>query len=253
MWNSLPKTAVHANLHEATQEKAMDYGAPSQPPVKLMYYATQPRGVTLDADAAGGNPFATALIELAGDSRLRLRDLAPKLQELTNRKSNGRQVPESVIPANLPDWSFQESETQPRERRDALILIVSDYSGSKQRSALAGAAWDERRISAMLASHGFSVTQGAGASRASIVQALSAFKRHSVNSDVAIVYSTGHGLELNGEAFLIPGDYPASAGDDISELRRFAIGVNRIAASASSAKLNLVFFAGCRTAPRKSR
>ena len=64
----------------------------------------------------------------------------------------------------------------------ALVLIVSDYSASGS-AILGGAAWDELRVSAMLARNGFSVTQGVGPSRKEILSALKAFGKASRDSD----------------------------------------------------------------------
>jgi hypothetical protein len=62
-----------------------------------------------------------------------------------------------------------------------------------------------------------------------------------------LVYSTGHGLECNGSVYLLPGDYPLAEGCSPPQLRAKAVSVDRIAAACRAARLNLVFFAGCRT------
>lgn len=219
---------------------------------RATFFATRPGGITLDRDEEGGNPFASALIELASDPALRLRELADRLRYLTGHKTDGRQVPDYVGPSELPDWGFNEELMPRREARHALVLVVSDYSGSDPSSSLWGAAWDERRISAMLAQSGFSVTQGIAPDRRSLLSAMTSFRRRSAESDVAVVYSTGHGLEADGETFLVPGDYPIYRGYGASRLKRFAVGVSQISRSAAASRLNLVFFAGCRKAPRRT-
>jgi hypothetical protein len=211
----------------------------------LVYYATCSGGSTLDAGEGGGNPFASALIEVAADEELELRGLGERLREATRAKSGGFQAVEWDGEARLSSWRIG-AEPRPGERRSALVLVVSDYSGFGAPT-LAGAARDERRIAAMLAQHGFSVEQGVGPRREDLVEALAAFKRRSRRADVAVVYSTGHGIEVGGVVHLLPGDYPIRNGFRAADLRRYAVGVPRMTSAASAAKQNLVFFAGCRS------
>lgn len=216
----------------------------------LVYYATRSGGTTLDTGEGGGNPFASALIDVAGEKGLELRSLERRLREVTRVKSSGVQVVESFGDTAVPSWRIGASLSE-TERRAALVLVVSDYSGLRAGATLFGAARDERRIAAMLAQHGFSVEQGVGPRREELVQALASFKRRSQRADVAVVYSTGHGVEVDGVVYLLPGDYPLRGGLGTAELRRHAIGVPRMANAASAAKQNLVFFAGCRSHVRE--
>jgi hypothetical protein len=217
------------------------------PPVSstIVYYATCSGGSTVDVDAEGGNPFASALLEVAADDGLELRSLGERLREATRAKSSGIQAVEWAGEARLSSWRIG-AEPRPGERRSALVLVVSDYSGLGAPT-LTGAARDERRIAAMLAQHGFSVEQGVGARRRDLVDALAAFRRRSRRADVAVVYSTGHGIEVGGVVHLLPGDYPIRNGLRAADLRRHAVGVPRMMSAASAAKQNLVFFAGCRS------
>jgi hypothetical protein len=215
------------------------------PAVQQLYYATQSGGTTLDMGAGGGNPFASALIELADDPVLPLRDLAARLRRLTEERSNGHQIVECVGSARRSSWVFRREPTAGLERREALVLVVSDYSRMNLAS-LSGAAGDERRISVMLAQHGFSLTQGVEPRRSALLAALRSFRRRSQQADVSVIYSTGHGLEVGSEVFLLPGDYPLAGGFGRAALRRKALSVARMATAASASEVNLVFFGGCR-------
>jgi hypothetical protein len=214
---------------------------------RVIHYATSSGGIAFDSGKEGGNPFASALIEVACEQGLGLQEMAVQLCERTTLKTRGDQVPEFVSSDNLPDWTLQGGAISRQERRDALVLMVSAYSAPLP--SLPGAARDERRISAMLAQNGFSVTQGIGPARSALTQALASFKRRSQRADVCVIYSTGHGLELDGEVYLLPGDYPIDHGRGSQCLKRYAVGVSQIADSASACKLNLIFFAGCRRIP----
>ena len=126
------------------------------------------------------------------------------------------------------------------------MLIVSDYAGAGL-TPLAGAAHDERRLSAMFAANGFSVVQGIAPSRAALLDALSQFRHLAGKHETAVIYATGHGVESNGSVYLLPGDYPLQEGCSAARLRAGAVSVERIAAACRGSRLNLVFFAGCRT------
>lgn len=204
----------------------------------------------MDGAEGGGNPFASALIEAADDVQLQLCDLGARLREGTADKSEGLQVVECLGHPRLPAWTMNQGFGPVRERRDALLLVVSDYSEMGPHLSLGGAARDERRVAAMLARHGFSVEQGVGPRRRELVAALVAFGRRSQRSDLAVIYSTGHAVELEGVVHLLPGDYPRQDGFGVHNLRRHAISVPRIVDAASAEDQNIVFFAGCRTHPR---
>lgn len=214
---------------------------------RLVCYATRSGGTTLDQDAAGGNPFASALIEAAGQHDLQLSILPTRLHELTAAKSYGHQFTEGFGDMSLPNWSFRDPAGAGQEWREALVLVVSDYSGSSLGPPLLGAARDERRIAVMLAQYGFSVIQGIGPSRSALTQALASFGRRSLRSEIGVLYSTGHGVELDGEVYLLPADYPLRQGFEGPQLKRHAVSVTQMARAACALNQNIIFFAGCRT------
>jgi uncharacterized caspase-like protein len=99
----------------------------------------------------------------------------------------------------------------------------------------------------MLAANGFSVVQGIAPTRKALLRALVTFGHQARGHDVAVVYCTGHGFECTGGVYLLPGDYPLAGGCSSRQLQANAVAVDRIAAACRAARLNLVFFAGCRT------
>lgn len=209
-------------------------------------YATSPGGTTLDQDACGGNPFATALIELSQRPASKLSHFLPALRKSTIEKSAGQQVPTCErLPSNRT-WAFPMTAGARAEKRIALVLIVSEYL-SLANPRLLGAAADERRIASMLAGHGFSVVQAVPPDRQALHGALRSFAAKSKGFDVAVVYSTGHGVEHEGSTYLLPGDYPFLRGYCTTLLAQHAVPVDRIASACKAKKVNLTFFAGCRT------
>jgi hypothetical protein len=215
-----------------------------------LIFATRSGGTTIDRDSFGGNPFATALIQLAGGPAISLRRFPNRLRALTTRASRGHQVPQwTEWPPDL-DWHFQIDPGSRQERRCALVLVVSDYSKAGL-APLGGAAHDERRVSAMLAANGFSVVQGIAPTRAALLTALRDFSRLAPSHDAAVVYCTGHGIESAGNVYLLPGDYPVRRGCSADLLEARAVSVDRIAMACRASTVNIVFFAGCRTLASK--
>ncbi len=214
------------------------------PAATPIIYAARSGGTTIDQDARGGNPFATALIELSAVADGSLAGFARQLRALTRERSAHHQDPTwTALPARRK-WSLAMPEAN-TECRSALVLIVSSYRALASPRLL-GAAHDERRISAMLAQNGYSVRQGIAPDRASLLRALREFRAETKGGDSALIYSTGHGVECDGKVYLLPGDYPFEQGYARAVLDRCAVTVERIAQACSATGFNLMFFAGCR-------
>jgi hypothetical protein len=215
-------------------------------PLPHIFFGTSAGHSALDGDKQGGNPFASALIEIAADPDAPLRSWPALLREKTSQRTAGMQVPDAQPGTGDPGWRFAESFDGEREQRTALVLVVSAYA-APQVPRLFGAEHDERRLAAMFASHGFSVTQGVAPSRRALRAALRTFAARSAESATAAIYCTGHGVEAEGRTYLLPGDYPFAWGFGTAMLRRCAVPLDRLVSSACGRQLNLVFFAGCRT------
>ncbi|RPI38852.1 MAG: hypothetical protein EHM53_07760 [Methanoregulaceae archaeon] len=242
----LRRDSENGGIHDEEPKKQAGERRQSRP-APLVYYATGSGGTTLDTGEGGGNPFASVLIGASGEKTLRLRNLAARLKKRTYALSQGHQVIECRGDPLLPGWQFTENNHPAREKRAALVLVVSDYSASGEDMSLPGAARDERRIAAMLAQYGFSVDQGIGPRRLELTRALASFRHRSRGSDIAIIYSTGHGIECDGMVYLLPGDYPVHEGYKKALLRNRAVSVSRIVSAATAGAQNIVFFAGCRS------
>lgn len=81
-------------------------------------------------------------MKAAGEKTLRLRNLATRLGKLTTAMGEGHRNIECRGDTHLPDWEFTENNHQARTKRDALVLVVSDYSASGADMSLLGAARD---------------------------------------------------------------------------------------------------------------
>ena len=76
---------------------------------------------------------------------------------------------------------------------------------------------------------------------------LADFRNRSLTSDAAVIYATGHGVEVDGAVFLVPGDYPIQQRN--AALAKRALPLPEIALSLAAKQVNLVFYGGCRDNP----
>lgn len=206
----------------------------------VVFYASQSGQKTLDQGDAGGNPFASALVELLERPRLTVGALQSELVVLTKRKSRGLQVPEQTAVVGAPRWRLRPAPVE--SRRVALVVVYSSYRGA---APLPGADRDLERVGAALRGAGFDVRAIANPTRGGLRAALEALSRQSQDAEAAIVYLTGHGFQRRGRVYLMPGNYPFAQG--ATRLAERAIRVSHLGRYLDASTVNIVFFGGCRS------
>jgi len=130
------------------------------------------------------------------------------------------------------------------ERRTALVIGNSAY----QKSPLVNPVNDAQAMAATLGSLGFTVTKIENASKSQMANAIRQFGDTIKLGGVGLFYFAGHGVQVNGENFLIPVD------DDIQEKNQVAtkgIEARLVLQAMSNAKnrLNVVILDACRNNP----
>lgn len=219
--------------------------APQPSPASpLVFYGAQSGASTFDQGEGGGNPFASALIELLKRPSLTYSELHFGLIDLTKKKSRGLQVPDAPA-LDATEWRLRPAFGS--ARRIAMVLVYSDYSGAKVAS-LPGAKRDLKRMHHALQEAGFEVQEVLDPTRAKLRAALDTFSRRSKDADAAVIYLTGHGFEHRGAVYLAPNDYPFHEGPN--RLSELAVNVPKLGALMGAQEANLVFFGGCRAPMR---
>lgn len=208
----------------------------------LVFYASSAGKPTYDSVDSGGNPFASALIELLGRSSVELAVVPSELKALTFAKSGSMQTPEVPI-VQSERWMLVPRTDG--EKRLALVLIVSRYTGGAQ--SLPGAATDAHRVADALRRTGFDTEVVLDHDLDAMRLKLLDFSRKSAAYDAAAIYTTGHGVQANGQIFLIPGSYPIKQRN--AGLSALALPLREIAAAPRARAINLVFYGGCRDDP----
>jgi hypothetical protein len=211
----------------------------------LVFHASMSGKQTLDKGEGGGNPFASALIEILQRPSFKLSELPVTLQNLTKEKSKGYQLADG--PVSIPRENDLMLTGKQDGRRIALVLVVSDYARSGGAPSLPGAKLDAARIASTLQGAGFDTELALDLRLEQMQERLTALRARSIESDVAAVYTTGHGVEVDGTVFLLPGDYPIAERN--SALQQRALPLPQIARSLSAKQASMVFYAGCRNNP----
>jgi len=211
----------------------------------LVFYATTSGNLAYDEDAAGGNPFASALIEAFAAPEVTLSDLSRELPDLTLAKSRKQQTPElpSIDKPALLSLDLKSSH----ERRVALVLGISHYLPEGNVPSLPGVAYDVRRIAKALEASGFVTQAVIDPDKRALRQQLQAFSVRSRGADISVLYATGHSVEVNGGIHLLFGDFPLREGR--LALEKHSVPIAVLVNAGRSRRANLVFYGGCRNNP----
>jgi tetratricopeptide (TPR) repeat protein len=130
-------------------------------------------------------------------------------------------------------------------RRVALVIGNADYTSAGR---LKNPVHDANIMAATLRAVGFeTVTIANDATREKMADALRAFSGEAKQADWAVVYYSGHGMEVNGTNYLVPVDARISGGRSPSSE---AVSLDQVIAAAQGArKLRLVLLDACRNNP----
>jgi tetratricopeptide (TPR) repeat protein len=135
------------------------------------------------------------------------------------------------------------------ERRIALVIGNSAY---RNVSSLPNAAADASAFAVALRRIGFAqVTEQRDLDLASLTAALKNFGDQAMNSDWAVIYYAGHGIEVDGRNYLIPVDAKIALAHHVEDE---TLPLDRVLAKAEAArKLRLVILDACRVNPFAAR
>lgn len=128
--------------------------------------------------------------------------------------------------------------------RVALVVGMSKY---ETIPSLANAVNDATAIASKLEGLGFQVDRAVDLPLADLVGVVSAFSFKAETADIALIYYAGHGVELNGQNFLVPVDVKITKPSDIGAQ---AITLKHLLAAVENArKLRIVILDSCRNNP----
>ncbi|MHA7819260.1 MAG: caspase family protein [Erythrobacter sp.] len=199
-------------------------------------YATQSGLPAYDADPYGGNPFASALIAALGRSE---GETVDTLFAETIANSGGLQFPDLAQAGE----SLRVSPA-PGEAASAMVIVFADYGDEKGLVSLPGAAFDAIRVGRALANAGYEVRTLVAADAATYRDAVSRFARDADEADRALLYTTGHGVEVEGKLWLIPPE-----AEDEADMLAASIPMAEVGRLFDGPGERLLLYAGCRDNP----
>lgn len=132
------------------------------------------------------------------------------------------------------------------EKRLALVIGNSEYASGKLNNAVN----DANKVSAKLQALGFDVMPTCNnTSHKEMGEAINSFTNKASNYDVALFYYAGHGIQSEGNNYLIPVDDDRIEKE--SDLRYYSEDVNRLLARLedSGCKLKIIVLDACRNNP----
>jgi len=134
------------------------------------------------------------------------------------------------------------------QKRLALVIGNDAYENVTK---LKKAVNDARVMGDTLATLGFGVTVGQNLTRREMNKVLQTFNNSINKGDIALLFFAGHGIEIEGENYLLPVDIPDAKGNQLEFIRAESVRLNGILADlrAKNAGLNLVILDACRNNP----
>ena len=131
------------------------------------------------------------------------------------------------------------------ERKAALLIGNAAYSAPA--TELKNPPNDITAMKATLETAGFEVTVLENAGRAAMSEALAGFEEKVAGADIGLIYYSGHGIEVNGDNFLIPVDAKLASDRDVKY--ETILLDDLLHALAGATKLKLVLLDACRDNP----
>ena len=131
-----------------------------------------------------------------------------------------------------------------QERRTALVIGNSTY----QQSPLLNPVHDAQAMAAALQPLGFAVTRLENASKGQMSDAIRQFGEGIKRGGIGLFYFAGHGLQVQGENFLLPVDADIQ---DLNQVAAQGVEAKKVLQEIGQAKnhLNIVILDACRNNP----
>jgi Caspase domain len=148
----------------------------------------------------------------------------------------------SVIPSNPAPTQSQALKVRPH----ALIIGNANYPGSAR---LANPINDALGMERKLTELGFSVTRILDGDRETLIRGLSQFQKTAADSQVTLLYYSGHGMQIDGVNYLVPVNIDLRQG---ASLKLQGIAIDTLIESYVPGTTKLIFLDACRDNPAVS-
>lgn len=171
----------------------------------------------------------------------------PEIPVLPGKSVNAASIPTPAAPALVKPVSAARLQATAAKQRRRVALVIGN-SAYRKVPELKNPQKDADAVAASLRNIGFeTVTLAADVTREKLIDALRGFANEAEKADWAMVYYAGHGIEVNGQNYLIPVDAQLAADRDV---QFEAVPLEQVLAALEGAKkLKLVLLDACRDNP----
>ena len=128
--------------------------------------------------------------------------------------------------------------------RKALVIGNDNYPGNQLKNAVN----DATSVSSGLKSMGYSTTLVTNVPRQAMESAISTFAEGLNHGDTAVFYYAGHGLQVNGENYLVPTDFKVAGPADV-KYQGYSLSTLLNEFTAHGATTEIVILDACRNNP----
>lgn len=152
--------------------------------------------------------------------------------------------PVRIAPTHKGGLTAHADTPQNSERRIALLIGNSAY----RNSPLANPVNDVRLMGKVLGEMGFDVTQKENLTQKEMIRSIQEFGQKLLQGGVGLFYFAGHGIQVNGENYLLPVDANIQREEQVEYE---AVRAGRVLAEMEGAenRLNIVILDACRNNP----
>lgn len=133
-------------------------------------------------------------------------------------------------------------------QKEALLIGINNYSHFSQLDNCENDASD---LSDLLKASGFNVTLLVNATQKDIISSLAKFKKEITQNSISVIYFSGHGLQVEGDNFIVPVDANISITEEIPYFCIHASDL-LIEVDKDSQNMHIVILDACRNNPFKS-
>lgn len=170
---------------------------------------------------------------------------------LTRQATLATRAPKEVVAAPLPEEPAKEAKVDTEGARVALVIGNGAYKNRSRIPALPNPPNDGRDMAEALRKLGFKVVEVIDADLGGMKKSLKRFADWANGARIALVFYAGHGMQANGENYLLPISASLNRAEDITE-QSLSLSAVMSALDRAAPSLSLVILDACRNNPMTS-
>lgn len=184
-----------------------------------------------------------------GESKKQPVEVTEEKQELVAQPSAEEEAQASKKPETLIVPSAVITGVKPVEEQIKVALVIGNESYTKS-AKLENPINDANGIDSALTKIGFKVIKVLNADYSAMRKGLSEFSKQAKDADVALFYYAGHGLQVDGENYLIPIGADIETKEQVAlETISISLVIKTLELTSNHERLNVLVLDACRSNP----